>query len=94
MLQKDAMACVANVDASVTLFESVDVALGRIRVVESLLKKAGEDLSDEVLEGLARRGVSSELENAMKGVEDDVTEAEQSLLETEKMIDAVSRTCT
>ena len=46
------------------------------------------------MEGLARRGVSSGLENAMKGVEDDVTEAEQSLLETEKMIDAVSRTCT
>ena len=43
MLPKDAMACVANVDASVTLFESVDVALGRIRVVEGLLKKAGED---------------------------------------------------
>ena len=93
-LQRDAMACVANVDASVAVFESVDVALGRIREVETLLKKAGERLSDGCLEALAGRGVTLELEKAMEELEGSVGEAEQSLWETEKMIDAVSSQCT
>ena len=93
-LQRDAMACVANVDASVAVFESVDVALGRIREVETLLKKAGERLSDGCLEELAGRGVPLELEKAMEELEGNVREAEQSLWETEKMIEAVSSQCT
>ena len=89
-LQRDAMACVENVEVSVGVFESVDGILGRNREVELLLKRAEENMSEESLMGLVKDGVLSALEKALKNVEDVIAEIERSLLETRKMIDAVS----
>ncbi|KAL9137246.1 MAG: hypothetical protein Q9175_001553, partial [Cornicularia normoerica] len=88
-LQMDTIACVENVEVSVGVFESVDVVLGRNREAESLLKRAEGKMSDECLAGLVKLGVLSTLEKAMKDVEGILAEAEQVMLKTRKILDAV-----
>ena len=93
-LEKDAMTCIENVEITQGVDESVDRILGRDRDIKALLEKAEEKITDECLVGLVKLGVPSVLEKAMKDVEDIVAEAEQEILETRDMVDAVSRNCT
>ena len=92
-LQKDAMECVESVEISQGVDQSVDDILGRNRHVEELLEKAEETMRNEYLAGLMTQGVPSVLEKAMKEVADVVAGAELQMLETRKMVDAVSRVC-
>ncbi len=89
-LQKDAMACLENVEVSVGVFESVDVILGRNREVEHLLSKAEEKMADESVAEVVMTGVPAVLEKTMKEVEVVVAGAEGVMCETRKLIEAVS----
>ena len=92
-LQKDATACVENVDMSTELFESVDEILQRNSQVEILLKKAEDKMSDESLLGVVKIGMLDVMEKMMEDVEGIVAEAEQGMLKTRKMVDDVSHNC-
>ena len=89
-LQRDAMACVENVEVSVGVFESVDGILGRNREVEPLLRKGEEQMSDEHLIGLVKEGILPDLEKALKNVEIIIMDIERNMSETRKMISTVS----
>ena len=89
-LQRDAMACVENVEVSVGVFESVDAILGRNREVEPLLRKGEEQMSDEHLAGLVKEGILSDLEEALKNVETIIVDVERNMSETRRMIGTVS----
>ena len=92
-LQKDAMTCIETLDISTELFESVDDVLHQNSQVETLLKQADELMSDGSLVAVLSTGVLSKLEEAIKKAEETVAEAEQAMLETRKIVDAVSRDC-
>lgn len=93
-LQEEAMTCAENVEISSGSFESVDDALHRNGEVETLLKKAEETMSPEYMRGVVRMGVLTVLKKAMKDIGKLVAEAEREMLQTRKMIDQVSRSCT
>lgn len=93
-LREDIMTCIENVEISQGVDKSVDAILCRNADVEVKLGEAREKMSDECLVGLVRQGVRSMLENNLKDVEGVVVEAEQSMLETGKMVDGVSHSCT
>lgn len=89
-LQKDAMACVESVEVSVGMSESVDGILSRNGEVEPLLRKAEEKMSEDFLTGLVKERLPSALEKALNDVEDLIVHIEGDMLETRRMIDAVS----
>lgn len=93
-LQKDATDCVENVDISTELFESVDDILQRNSQAEVLLKRFDNKMFDESLLGVVKIGMLDVVEEVMEDVEEIVTEAEQGMLETRKMVDEVSHNCT
>ena len=93
-LQKDAMRCVDNAELGIEMFQTIDDVLHRNIQVETLLRSVEEKMSDECIEGVVKMGVLTVLAKAMKDVEDMVAEAEQVMLETRNMVDAVSRNCT
>ena len=89
-LQDDAMSCIVNVEIDQGVDKSVDEILCGNRDVEDLLGKAEGNMSEEYLEGLVKEGGVSDLEKALNEVEDVIVKIEQSMLQTRKMIDAVS----
>ena len=93
-LQEDAMTCALKVEISVGLFESVDDVIHRNGHVEALLGKADPIMSDEFIAGVVKMGDLTVLKSAMKDVEDVVVEAERAILETRKIVDAMSSKCT
>ena len=93
-LRKDATACVENVDISTKLFESVDEVLQQNSQVQLLLKEADDKMTDENLLGVVKIGMLDVMEEVLKDVEEIVTKAEQGMLETRKVVDAVSRSFT
>ena len=93
-LQQDAMSCIESVELVQDVDRSVDDVLCRNRDVEALLKKAEEKLSDEYLERVVKEGVSCVLEQALKEVQEVMTEVEKGTLEARRMVDALLRNCT
>ena len=93
-VQKDAMRCVDNVKLSTEMFKTIDDVLHGNSQVETLLRSVEEKMSDECIVGVVKMGSLTALEKAMQDVEDIVAEAEQMMLETRNMVDAVSRNCT
>lgn len=93
-LQEDAMTCIENVEISPGVDRSVDYVLGLNRDVDVLLQKAKVMISDGVLAAVVQLGDVSLLEGVMMDVEALVAEAECGLLETEKIIVAVSNNST
>lgn len=91
--QKDAVSCAEKLELSTGLFEAVDDVLHRNRVVETLLEQAKEMMSDERLVGPVKLGELSLLEKTMEEIEGVIVNAEQSMLETRKIVDTVSRDC-
>lgn len=89
-LQKDTMTCIESVELSQGVDKDVDDMICQNKDVEVSLEKAEEKMSNEYLLGLLKLGVLHVLENAMKFVEDTLVEAEQGMLETRKILDAVS----
>ena len=89
-IQQDAMTCVENVEISTESFESVDNVLHRNGEAETLLRKAEEKMSDACIVEVVKMGVLPMLEKAMKDVQKLVVEAELGMLETRKILDAVS----
>lgn len=88
-LKKDSETCIENVEISQGVDESVDDIIRRNRDVEGLLDKAEEKMSDECVAGLVKLGVLQVLEKAIKDVEGILAEAEQVMLKTRKILDAV-----
>ena len=89
-LQEATIACLENVEISQGVDQSLDAILGRNRDVEALLNQAEEKISDQCLVELVNQGVPPLLEEALKAVEDILAQVEHTLLETRKMLDAVS----
>lgn len=87
------MSCAEKLELSTGLFEAVDDVLHRNRVVETLLEQAKEMMSDERLVGPVKLGELSLLEKTMEEIEGVIVKAEQSMLETRKIVDTVSRNC-
>ena len=92
-LQNDSMAFIENVEVSVGVFESVDIALGRNREAESLLNEAEGEMSDERLNEWVERGLHY-VEDSMEKVEAVLVKAESCLKESRDILDAMSDNCT
>ena len=88
--QEATMACLENVEIAQGVYQSLDEILCHNRDAEALLDKAEEKMLDQCLVGLVNPGVLSLLQEALEAVEEIVIKVEQSMLETRKMIDAVS----
>ena len=87
----DIISLVHSITVALKAFdESVDAILCHNREAEALLNKAEEKMSDLCLVELVNQGVLSLLEEELKAVEGTMAKVEQSMLETRKMIDAVS----
>ena len=93
-LQGDIMVCIENVEIGQGVDQLVDDILGKNRDVEALLEQAEESMSNARILELVMMGVLAGLEIRMKDVEKILIEAEDSMLETRKMVDGVSRSCT
>ena len=90
-LQKDGMACVENVEISIGVFESIDDILTRNREVESLLREAREEMSEDRLVGLVREGVPHVLAKTLSDAERIIVGAEERMSETRVIVDGVVR---
>lgn len=89
-LQDDAMVCIEHVELSQGVDGTVDDILCRNRDVETLLKDAQDQISEEHLAGLLREGVLSVLEDTMKDVTKILADADGITLQARRMLDAVS----
>ena len=92
-LQTDSMAFIENVEVSVGVFESIDIALGRNREAEALLNEAEREISDEHLNELVKCGLLHNLEDSMEKAEAALVKAEGYLKESREILDAMPKNC-
>ena len=93
-LQKDTMTCIEKMEVTQGVDKSLDHILCRNRDDEVLIDKAENILSDECVLGAVKTGGLPTLEKMMKDTEDFVAEAEESVLVTRKLVDALLPKCT
>ena len=93
-IQVDSMTCIENVEVSVGVFESIDIALGQNREAEALLNEAEREISDERLNELVTCGLLRDLEDSMEKAEAALVKAEGYLKESREILNAMSKKCT